>query len=426
MNTPLPTLLKDKQIVLKAIDSLGRRVTPADVASNTGLPLLPVTATLNQIAAETDGHMEVGAKGDIAYIFSPGFQSRYLAQGYRRVLQQIWSKVFAAGFFVVRISFGIMLIINALIIVALVFLIIFYYSQRGGDDDDRGFGGGFPIRLSFFEYYLLYDILFGYPRQTTRYDYDRPTIRKSNDSNFFFNAFSFLFGDGDPNLNFEDRKWAMIAEVIRRNNGVVTAELLAPYTGAEPGNEDAVLPVLVRFDGRPEVTAVGDIVYIFPAMQVTAMEEARLNVLPSHLTEWTWKFTNVPSGQMLWVYLLAGFDFFGSWFLLAQMHAMQYSEFGNPLASFAPLIYFLIISATMFIVVPAIRWVALGFINQRIEQRNAKRLANAKILEEMPDNLLKKLSAAQTMKVDRELLSEKDAVFTTEKDSLEQEFDASP
>src|SRR3982751_6732694 len=128
MTTPSPTLVKEKQIVLKAIDSLGRRVTPADVASNTGLPLLPVTATLNQIASETDGHMEVSDKGDIAYSFAPGFQAKYAAQGFKKVLQQIWSKVFAVGFFVVRISFGAMLIINALIILLLVILIMFYYS----------------------------------------------------------------------------------------------------------------------------------------------------------------------------------------------------------------------------------------------------------------------------------------------------------
>ncbi len=430
MTTPAPTLLKEKQIVLKAIDSLGRRVTPADVASNTGLPLLPVTATLNQIASETDGHMEVSDKGDIAYSFAPGFQSKYAAQGYKKILQQIWSKVFAAGFFLVRISFGVMLIINALIIVLFVFLIIFYYSQRGGDDDDRGGGydggGFFPFRLSFFDYYLLYDMLFGYPRQTTRYDYDRPTIRKSNDGNFFFNAFSFLFGDGNPNLNFEDRKWAMIAEVIRRNNGVVTAELLAPYTGADPTNEDAVLPVLVRFDGRPEVTEAGDIVYVFPAMQVTAMEQNRLISLPGHLTEWTWKFTNVPAGQMLWVYGLAGFDFLGSLFLLAQMNAMDYGRFANPLAPFAPLIYFLVVSATMFLIVPMVRYLVLQVINSRIESRNAKRLANSKLLEQLPDSLVRKLNAAKSLKVDKDLISEKNTVFTTERDSLEQEFDASP
>ncbi len=424
----MTTQVKDKQIVLKAIDSLGRHVTPADVASKTGLPLLPVTASLNQIAAETDGHMEVSEKGDIAYRFSPGFQSKYMLQGYRKILAEIWSKVYAVGFFVVRISFGIMLILNALIILLLVALVIFYYSQRGGDRDDDGYGGGglFPFRLSFFDMYLLTDMLFGYPRQTTRYDYDKPTIRKSNDSNFFFNAFSFLFGDGDPNLNFEERKWAMIAEVIRRNNGVVTSELLAPYTGGDPTDEDAVLPVLVRFDGRPEVTEAGDIIYVFPAMQVTAMEQNRLVSLPSHLSEWTWKFTNVPAGQMLWVYGLAGFDFLGSWFLLAQMNALEYSRYGNPLASFAPLIYFLVISATMFLVVPSVRWLVLKLINSKIEDRNAKRLSNSRLLENPPDATLKKLASARAMKVDRNLISEQNTIFTTEKDSLEQEFDASP
>jgi hypothetical protein len=68
----------------------------------------------------------------------------------------------------------------------------------------------------------------------------------------------------------------------------------------------------------------------------------------------------------------------------------------------------------------------LSFINKGIEKRNAQRRAYASILENPSDRLLKKLAAARSLKVDTRLLSEEKAIFTTERDSLEQEFDASP
>jgi len=427
----LKTQTIDKQIVLKAIDSLGRHVTPADVASKTGMPLLPVTATLNQIAAETEGHMEVSDKGEVAYRFAPGFQGKYALKGFQEALKRVGDIVFKVGFFIIRISFGVMLIINALIILLLVLVVILYYQQRSGDRDDDGgsYGGGFfPFRLSFFDYLLLRDILFypSYYSYGTRNDYHQPTIRKNPQSNFFFNAFSFLFGDGNPNQNMEERKWSMIAEVIRRNHGVVTSEQLSPYLGSDPNNDDAVLPALVRFDGRPEVTDDGDIVYVFPAMQVTAMETPWQLSLPTYLSEWTWKFTNVAPGQMVMVYVLAGFNFLGSLFLLMQMQAMEFSRYGNPLADFAPLIHFLVISATLFIVVPFCRWIVINFLNGSISERNEKRLSNARMLENPPDNVLKKLANAQKMHVDKKVISHDNTIFTTERDSLEQEFDASP
>ena len=68
------TQTKEKKIVLKAIDELGRRVTPADISAKTGLPVLAASAELNRIASETGGHLEVANTGDIAYKFDPGYQ----------------------------------------------------------------------------------------------------------------------------------------------------------------------------------------------------------------------------------------------------------------------------------------------------------------------------------------------------------------
>ena len=36
--------------------------------------------------------------------------------------------------------------------------------------------------------------------------------------------FSFVFGDGDPNRDFERRRWALVGLCIQKNGGVVSAE----------------------------------------------------------------------------------------------------------------------------------------------------------------------------------------------------------
>lgn len=46
---------------------------------------------------------------------------------------------------------------------------------------------------------------------------------------FIESVYSFVFGDGDPNFNLEERRYRQIAQLIRENGGAVTAEQLAPY-----------------------------------------------------------------------------------------------------------------------------------------------------------------------------------------------------
>lgn len=411
---------KEKQIVLKAVDELGRRVTVADVAAKTGLPILKVNSELNKIAAETEGHMEVATTGDIAYKFADNFQSAYAKKGMELALQKIWDKTFEVGFFLVRISFGIMLIVSLIVLVVVLFIVI-QALNKNNDSDDGIFGGGF--HMSFFDYLILRELMwYGTYSSMGRsyYRLDQPTYRRpETKGNFLFNCFSFLFGDGNPNLNLEERKWAMIAEVIRKNHGVVTADQLAPYTGADPGNEDGVLPVLVRFDGRPEVSEEGHIIYSFPSLQASTSELSQFRDLPSYLGEFPYKFTNVDSGELTMVYILAAINFFGSWILLFQVGGMGLYEL-------LPLMLLLVIYGSLFVTVPFVRHIVNQVRNSRIESRNEQKRQYSLRLEAPSDELLRKLAAAKRLKLESRVLRAEDNVYTTERDALEQEFDASP
>lgn len=423
----LETQTQQKQIVIKAIDSLGRRVTPADVATKTGLPILVATSELNKVATETGGHLEVSKQGDVAYTFAPAFQTAYLATGIKKSLLSIWNGIFSVGFFLLRISFGIMLIVSFLLVVVLVIAVILYSSRDGDRDGGDNFSG---FHFGFFDYLILRDLLWWgtysstrtYPYEVT--EYRDPYGRDKPKSNFLFDVFSFLFGDGNPNARIEEKKWKLIAQLIRRNNGVVTAEQLAPYTGSHPRNEDGVLPVLVRFDGKPEVTEKGDIVYLFPSLQVSA-DQKRDEDLPQQLKENEWTFTGPQVGSLVPVYMLAGFNFFGSWWLVSQLPKLS-----TIIPGIAPLVMAIAIYGTLFLVVPFVRWIVLGVINHGIDERNQARLAYAEGMRDPQPALLEKLADAKKLAISKRTVGKDDIVYTTERDALEQkfeqEFDARP
>jgi hypothetical protein len=72
---------------------------------------------------------------------------------------------------------------------------------------------------------------------------------RQEEMNFLESIFSFLFGDGDPNADLEERRWQTIGTVIRNQGGAVAAEQIAPYLddvgeGWAQEDEDYMLPVL--------------------------------------------------------------------------------------------------------------------------------------------------------------------------------------
>lgn len=407
----------EKQTVIKAIDTLGRRVTVADVSAKTGLSLLQTGQSLNQIASEAGGNLQVAETGDIVYRFNPGFQTAYLTKGIARVLEKFGQKTFEIAYFCLRISFGIMLILSFLAVIGLILVVIM--SGRGGRDDrDRG-----GIDISFFDWMIIRDLLWwgtwNSTYSNTGYysgDYYGRHGKRRGKSNFLMDCFSFLFGDGNPNANLEERQWQTLAQVIKANNGVVTCEQLAPYTGSDPKNEDAVLPVLVRFNGKPEVTDTGNIVYTFPELQVSAGQES-YEPLPTYLDEQKWKFSNAGAEALVPVIILAAVNFLGSWWL--------YSHLGVSvaLAAFAPLVIALVIYGTMFVLVPTVRYLILQYLNSRIAKRNQHKLQAAKILDNPGKDLAKKLHESQSYAVAEKKIDKGQVIYTTEKDLLEQDFE---
>jgi hypothetical protein len=268
--------------------------------------------------------------------------------------------------------------------------------------------------------------------QPVRYDYNQPTIRQRSKSSFLLNCFSFLFGDGDPNEGLQEKQWQVIAQVIKKHNNVVTAEQLAPYTGADPKNEDGVLPVLVRFNGRPEVTRSGNIVYVFESLQLTAADQKMAPSPPAYLQEFPWKFTNVPDGELLPVYIVSGFNVAGAYVLWNLAHTtVLETPTGEALSliqafpALETLLFVLLGYGIAFITVPIIRAIFNAIKNKGIDARNVERFRHAQIIQHPTPEVAQKLAEAREYQLTSRKLTDKDIVFTTETDSREQDDDLS-
>ena len=140
---------------------------------------------------------------------------------------------------------------------------------------------------------------------------ERESGDKNRELTFIESIFAFVFGRGDPNEDLEHRRWRAVGLFIRVNKGAVYAEQLAPFldsyllrghqtrkglasamtslltsiknlrTRREDSargdssrmHEGYVLEVLSRFGGHAESSDDGRLVYVFPALQVSTLED---------------------------------------------------------------------------------------------------------------------------------------------------------
>ena len=76
--------------------------------------------------------------------------------------------------------------------------------------------------------------------------YGTTAVRDPEEMGFLESVFSYIFGDGNPNEGLEERRLSLVANMIRENQGSVTAEQLAPYCDdAPPPNPNADLQAYV-------------------------------------------------------------------------------------------------------------------------------------------------------------------------------------
>ncbi len=416
--------------VMRAVESLDYRVTVGDVAAQAGLKVEVAQKGLLALASETQGHMQVSESGEIAYEFPRNFQGILRNKHWQLRLQAIAEKVWQVVFYIIRLSFGVMLLVSiAIIFIAIFALMIAASSQGGGDRDNRrggGFGGGFFFFPT--DIFWLFSPRYGRRRQYGYGGRTAPAPRPGEKLNFFEAIFSFLFGDGNPNADIEERRWRTVGNVISNNGGAITAEQVAPYLdnlgeGWDKEYEDYMLPVLTRFNGQPEVSPTGDMVYYFPELQVSAMQRGRAAV-SAYLKEAKRKFTEASSNQVMLSIGLGSLNIIGALVLWNMLQSFIAQGAVLPAAAvFAQSMFWLLLAyGVAFLAVPLIRYYWVQGQNAKIERRNQERAQRAEAVNRLGPAFQEKLAFARQF-AEQKVLREEDSVYSTETDLLEQEGD---
>jgi hypothetical protein len=293
------------------------------------------------------------------------------------------------------------------------------------NSDNRGSnsssGGGFFFFPDLFWYFS--------PNSDTRHRERRRERHQESNLNFFEAIFSFLFGDGNPNANLEERRWQEIATVIRNNRGAVVAEQIAPYLddigkGYTKEYEDYMLPVLTQFNGQPEVSPEGGIVYYFPELQVRATKKHRKS-LSVYLEELSWRFSAADSGQIMLSAGLGILNLVGALILGSLLRDGTAAAQLGGLVAFVQGIYWLLLAYGIgFLGIPLVRYFWIQWRNRKIAARNRDRLSQARLLTS-PDAALQNKIDYTRQFASEKVIGHEDLVYSTETDLLEQEVERS-
>ena len=410
--------------ITKAVEQLDYRVTVGDVASQTGLNVEQSRQDLLALASVAGGHLQVAESGDIAYQFPKNFRTVLRSKFWQLRLQAWWDRIKGSLFYLVRISFGIILILSIVIVLVAIFLILMAMNSR--DDDSGGGSGGMimmpRIWLSPNWFYIFYpDYHYRRASYTSSRSYRRSG--QTSDLSFLEAIYSFLFGDGDPNADLEDRRWQTIATVIRNNNGAIAAEQIAPYLddlgeGYSIEYEDYMLPVLTRFNGKPEVSPEGNIIYYFPDLQVTATQ-SRKAAVPDHLEEQPWRFSQASSGQIQMAIGLGALNLVGI-AVLAHLFRTQVVVYAGFIGFVYSIFGILVAYGIGYMAIPLIRYWWIQRRNRHISDRNMKRRTRAIALQQADPALRDKIEYAHRFAAET-VVSTDNLAYTSEKSLLEQE-----
>jgi hypothetical protein len=256
-----------------------------------------------------------------------------------------------------------------------------------------------------------------YASSEYRPGYDRP----ADDDNggvgtvsFIESFFSYVFGDGDPNVQFSNEQLRYLADVIRKNGGVVVAAQMAPYLDPPPVTRDEdvvvvdeawVLPAVLQLGGAPVATADGDIVYRFDALAaagagVGTTPASTTAPVPIQLYEKVVPFSGRTSPfQRACAGLLGALNLGGAlWLGQALVNPLYLAREPTLVALLSTLYPPLLGYAVLYNVVPLLRAVGLARRNAGIAARNERRRQWAEALTRGGGGVRRKLLAAAALR----------------------------
>ncbi|BBD55931.1 hypothetical protein [Planktothrix agardhii] len=408
--------------IINAVEKLGYRVTSGDVATQAGIDINIAQRELLALASEAGGHLQVADSGEIAFAFPRNFQAILRNKYWQLKLKDWWNKIWKVLFYLIRISFGIILIASILLIVAAIITILVVINNSQNNNNSGGSRGGSWFWIA----WLMPD--FRWFSTVDNNHYQRQNAKSSDQKkpmNFLESVFSFIFGDGNPNYNLEERRWQTIGRVIQNQKGAIIAEQITPYldeigSSVAQEYEDYMLPILTRFDGRPEVSPEGQLIYHFPELQTTAINSQSQSV-PGYLKEKKWRFSLASSGQIMGAIGLGSVNVIGALMLGSLLKTPEIAGYLTGFLGFVHVIYpVLLIYGVGFLTIPLIRYFWVQWKNEKVNIRNTTRKNRVNILTDDNSIIQEKLNYARQF-AKKTVINKDNLAYTTETDLLEQE-----
>ena len=199
--------------LLKALDRCGGRVTAADAAIESGQDIIETRRQLLVLARLVGGEMQVSPEGELVFVFTEGSLRRQLrAASIKARASDAWGTVSPSLFWLLRASFGLALLTSLTVVITGVTVL-----SQSKDDNSGRYSSALPMARMWGPHPL--DFLY----------YSRPYYRYNDDPQemgFLQSCFSFLFGDADPNSDFQRRTSLAVAALIRQVRRRRTPDLL--------------------------------------------------------------------------------------------------------------------------------------------------------------------------------------------------------
>lgn len=250
-------------------------ITVAGITAKTALPIETVRELLPVCADEYQARLRVTESGEILYSFPRGFSSRY--RGARAVLGRFFDKVFdvlkiaAMNLFKVWILVMLVGYFVLFVLIALAAVMLSVAAQgQSKNSDRRDSGGGF-----FFAGHILELIIrvwfYSELVKSVEPRYARAGRARPKRHPLYKAVFSFVFGDGDPNIDIEQRANQAVLQFIQAADGVISLPEYMILTGEQPIEaENSITAFCARYGGSPEATDDGTVVYRFDSLLLNA------------------------------------------------------------------------------------------------------------------------------------------------------------
>jgi hypothetical protein len=277
---------KDREAYRKIVEAFRRQrrgSTTADIVARTALPLQTVRELIPLAADEYSARLEVTESGEILYSFPRGFISK--RRGFRAHFSRFMEKfgeglrITAQALFKVWIMvmlMGYFLLFMAIALGSLVLSVAASSSNSNNRSRGRGDGmGGMFLASGVFDMIIRLWFYSELTKSMTR-PWNGAPDKRPRGRPLYKAIFAFVFGEGDPNADWDSREKQAVIAYLQANSGVISLPEFMVLTGKERAEaEERVVAYCAEFGGIPEATDEGTVVYRFDELLLRADKRDR-------------------------------------------------------------------------------------------------------------------------------------------------------